>query len=119
MPEDVSYDRQENLVIVKSTGILTADEVKTSIREVARYCREKGAKKVYVDQLQAQSFPGDALGFNLGSDVAHLLKGVKIAIVHSGDVEEEVKFFEKVAQIRGGTMRVFAEACSARAWLDS
>ena len=119
MPERVTYDSHENLVKVKSTGNLTAEEVRTSILTVAKFCKETGAKKVFVDQLDALSFPNNAYGFNLGSDVAHLLKGVSIAIVHSWKVEDEIRFFEKVAQKRGGNMKVFSDVESAKSWLGN
>ena len=119
MPERVTYDSHENLVKVKSTGNLTAEEVRTSILTVAKFCKETGAKKVFVDQLDALSIPSDAYGFNLGSDVAHLLKGVSIAIVHSWKVEDDIKFFEKVAQKRGGNVKVFSDVESAKSWLGN
>jgi len=119
MPESVTYLSQENIIKVKSTGNLTKEEVRTSIYAVAKFCKETGAKKVFVDQLDALSFPSNAYGFNLGSDVAHLLKGVNIAIVHSWKVEDDIKFFEKVAQKRGVNMKVFSNVESAKNWLKT
>jgi len=119
MPESVTYLSQENLIKVKSTGNLTAEEVRVSIYTVAKFHKDTGAKKVFVDQLDALSFPADAYGFNLGSDVAHLLKGVSIAIVYSHEVRDDIKFFEKVAQKRGGNMKVFSNVESAKSWLSN
>ena len=119
MPEQVSYSSHEHLVKVKSTGNLTAEEVRTSIYAVAKFCKETGAKKVFVDQLDALSIPNNAYGFNLGSDLAHLLKGVSIAIVHTWKVEDDIRFFEKVAQKRGGNIKVFSDVESAKSWLGN
>ena len=119
MPEQVTYSSHEHLVKVKSTGNLTVEEVRTSIFTIAKFCIEKGATKVFVDQLEALSFPKNAYGFNLGSDVAHLLKGVSIAIVHTWKVEDDIRFFEKVAQKRGVNMKVFSDVESARNWLGA
>ena len=119
MPEQVTYSSHEHLVKVKSTGNLNAEEVRTSIFTVAKFCKEKGAKTVLVDQLDVLSVPNNAYGFNLGSDVAHLLKGVCIAVVHTEKVEDDIKFFEKVAQKRGGNMKVFSDVKSAKSWLET
>ena len=118
MPEKVTYIEKEQLVHVKSIGKLTAVEVRDSILAVSKYCREKGAKKVFVDQLEAVSFPKSVYGFNLGSDVAHMLKGVNIALVHSAEVRDDVLFFETVIQKRGGNLKVFPDAEAAKAWLS-
>ncbi len=119
MPEQVTYSSHEHMVKVKSTGDLTADEVRSSIYAVAKFCKETGAKKVFVNHLDVLSIPSNAYGFNLGSDVAHLLKGVNIAIVHSWKVEDDIRFFEKVAQKRGGNVKVFSDVESAKGWLSN
>lgn len=87
MPEQVTYDSHQNLVIVKSTGHLSKDEVRASILKVADYCKKNKTNRVFVDQKGALSFPKDAYAFNLGSDVAHILRGIKIAIVYSQKVK--------------------------------
>jgi hypothetical protein len=119
MPESVTYSSHEHLINVKSTGNLTKEEVRVSMCTVAKFCKETGARKVFVDQLDAKSFPDNAFGFNLGSDVAHLLKGVNIALVHSHEVRDDIKFLEKVAQKRGGNIKVFSNVESAKSWLSN
>lgn len=119
MPEQVSYSSHEHLVKVKSTGNLSPEEVRTSIFAVAKFCKETGAKKVFVDHLDVLSIPNNAYGFNLGSDVAHLFKGISIAIVHTWKLEDDIRFFEKVAQKRGGNVKVFSDVESAKSWLGT
>lgn len=52
--------------------------------------------------MEASYFPAGVAAFNLGSDVAHLLKGMNIALVHSGKVKNNIELFKKVTQARGG-----------------
>lgn len=65
------------------------------------------------------SIPNNAYGFNIGSDIARLLKGVSIAIVHSWKIEDDIKFLENVAQKRGGDIKVFSNVESAKNWLGT
>ena len=55
--------------------------------------------------------------FNLGSDVAHLLKGLNIAMVYSAETKDDLSFFAKAARVRGGNMEVFQNEELARKWI--
>jgi len=119
MPEKVTYSKTHKNIHVKSTGDISAKDVKHSISEIVKIRNEKNLADVLVDQTDATSFPSDATSFNLGSDVAFTLKGMNIAIVHSGMVKKDLEFFEKVTQVRGGNLRIFESKDSALDWLES
>ena len=55
----------------------------------------------------------------LGSDVALILKGMNIAIIHSRVIKNDMEFFEKVTQVRGGNLRIFENPYLALHWLES
>ena len=118
MPEVVSYKKDERLIHVKSVGHLSVDVVRNSILRVGELSKEHKISNVFVDQLEALSFPSGANALNLGSDVAHLLKGLNIAMIYSPEVKEDLSFFAKAARVRGGNMEVFENEESAKKWFD-
>jgi len=119
MPEKLTYSEKDQLITVLSTGVVTTDEVRHTIRELASISKEKNINKVIVDQLEATSFPINVPNFNLGSDAAYLLKGMKIAIIPSEAIKYNMEFFEQVAQARGGKIQVFESKDSAINWLEA
>lgn len=119
MPEKVTYSLSENLIHVKSIGNLSAKEVRKSILDVAKIKNNINAKNVLVDQLEAISLPSNISAFNLGSDIAHFLNDMNIAIVCSKEVKEDVKFLKKVAKARGGNIKLFYKIGAAQEWIKN
>ena len=119
MPQIVTYSKLDNLIHVKSTGHVSAKEVKSSILEIAKIRQEIKLTNVLVDHLDVTSLPSNVDAFNLGSDVAHLLKNMNLAIVRSSEIKDDTVLLEKSARIRGANMRVFDNTEAARKWIKN
>lgn len=119
MPESVAYCQSRNVISVKSTGILTAQEIRCSFEKILNIKENIGVDKLLVDQTKVQSIPTNVEAFNLGTSMAYSLKDISIAIIYSDRIKYDLEFIERVTQVRGGNLRLFKDESTALDWLNN
>ena len=117
MPEVVEINNEFQMIHIKSTGDLTVNDLKQSLSEIINIQKEKGFSRIFVDHIEATSFPSMVPAFNFGADIGRLLQGTLIALVTSKRTESDIKFFRDVANARGGNVQIFYSEKPAIQWL--
>lgn len=117
MPETVDYDEDLGLILVRSYGTVSADEMEASVGRVGELAGEKCAVKVLVDAENLESMPGEGDIFFLASTFP---RTARIAVLLSREkaVRESLRFGENVARNRGLNIRTFPSKTEALLWLE-
>lgn len=119
MQFNLSLDHDQQLVRLTETGEWSGDECLQAMREVEQRLEQHGWRRVLVDHrnlqlrlgtIEIHDRPGDLIdaGFNPSASIAY---------VFSQDQEENYRFFEDVAVIRGMSVKVFPTIADAEHWL--
>ena len=119
MPESVQHNVARNLIYIKSSGHIKIEDVKNSFKTISLITSKNSIKKILVNQVDALTIPGNVDAFNLGSEMAMNLKGIKVAIVISKAIKNDIQFVVKVVQARGGMISLFDKEKDAMKWLES
>ena len=118
MPEIVKHNLDEHIIEITSSGAVTDLEIKQSFEKIRDIVARYHEKKILVDHTHATSLPSDVNAFNLGTTMAYSFKDLKIAVVISEHLENQLRFLEKVVAVRGGNIKVFNSYSTAMDWLE-
>jgi hypothetical protein len=114
MPERVSYDRADGFIRLESYDTTDIPTMKASVSEAVAIARKEGVRDVLVDASRLKSMPGILEIYNFA---AALPVQLRLAILFSDAIAEEIGFFENVARNRSRRVRGFCEYDQAVAWL--
>lgn len=122
MPYKVSYDEQNNIVLVQVSGKATHEEHLSARKEAFRLCRKNDCSAILVDLLNLDTEKSSTTGcFEFGEALAHgdISPTTHIAHVLPNDLKsvEDVKFTATVAANRGRITASFDSAEQAKQWL--
>ena len=117
MPEEVTIRKDLEVIQVESCGNITTEDFQKTLDTILRIRQDQGLTKVFVDATKATSYPSTMPIHDFGSQVADLLRGLKVAIVVVPGTRNESMFFETVARNRGGNVSLFDSPSAALAWL--
>jgi hypothetical protein len=117
MPQQVTLSRDERYIHVESWGDVSLDDLVDSMKQLVDLSREKGLKRVFVNATRETSSPSSPEIFQFGKRVAKHLQYVKLAVVISKSLEEDLRFFESVSRNRGADVRIFDSSTDALKWL--
>lgn len=117
MPEEVTIHKDLEIIQIESCGNIATEDFQKTLDTILRIRQDQGLNKVFVDATKATSYPSTMLIYDFGSQVADLLRGLKVAIVVVPVTYNESLFFETVARNRGGNVSLFDSPAAALAWL--
>jgi hypothetical protein len=117
MPEEVTIRKDLEVIQVESCGNITTEDFQKTLDTILRIRQDQGLTKVFVDATKATSYPSTMPIHDFGSQVADLLRGLKVAIVVVPGTRNESMFFETVARNRGGNVSLFDSPAAVLAWL--
>ena len=120
MDWEISFDEKENILFVKTHGIMDTATNKAMIKECLDVIKKKNCRRCLVDNqeiksqnigtLDIHSIPKlyDELGFP---------RDLRLAEVTLKNYAEDFGFFETVCRNRGYMVSVFFDVASALQWL--
>jgi hypothetical protein len=116
MPETVDYDEGLGVILVRSFGVVSAEEMEASVGRVARLSAEMGSVKVLVDAEHLEAMPQAGDLFFLA---ATFPRSARLAVVISRhrEVRGDLRFAENAARNRGVDLRLFSTRSEALDWL--
>ena len=117
MLDIVKYNSEKHIIDVKSVGDLTPQILNQSLSDINNAYNEFKCNKVYVDAYGVTSFLMPASAFNFGAELARLLSECSFAIFTSQNTVKDMAYFEKVANARGGNVKLFLDKVETMAWL--
>jgi hypothetical protein len=122
MPYKVSYDKQNNVVLVYVSGRVTHEEHLSARNDAFRLCKENKCSSMLVDLLHLNTEKSSVTGcFEFGESLARgdILPATRIAHVLPTDPKsiEDVKFTTTVAANRGRITALFETLEQAMQWL--
>lgn len=117
MPETVDYDEDLGLILVRSFGAVSTEEMTASVDLVGKIAAEKGAQKVLIDAEDLESMPEAGDLFFLAPTFP---RSARIAVILSRQkaIRDGLRFAENAAQNRGVDLRIFPSRSEALAWLQ-
>ena len=121
MQWEIDYKKEDGIVVVKTSGLITWDDTKLMTQEAFAAAKHHGTKKVLVDHRQLQT----NLTILQIDDLPKLFKEIvigpeyKVAILFdpASPKRSNFTFFQDVLTISFLNFRVFSEPARAIEWL--
>ena len=120
MDWEISFDEKENILFVKTHGIMDTATNKTMIKECLDVIKKKNCRRCLVDNRKITSQ-------NIGTFDIHSIpelfakldfpRDLHLAEVTLKEYAQDFQFFETVCRNRGYTVSVFFDVESALQWL--
>ena len=119
MPEEVYLDKTSGVIIVRSWGHVSKEEIYASKDAIKTLAAGTALKKVLVDTREQTVPTSMATYYHLAGDIGDdpVLRGFKCAFLASASTAREASFFETAANNRGIKVRLFQTMEEALAWL--
>lgn len=117
MPEEVSILEDLGIIHVYSYGEVTEGDLLASMEEVLAIHRQRGFSKVLVDASKETSLPSTPPLHRFGSLLSENATVLKLAVVVSDAVRDDLHFLVTAAQDRGMHVKIFDTREQALAWL--
>ena len=105
------------IVLLYCSGPITLDDRRRNLKRVVEFCQKEEIQNLIIDGRDQESRTDTVESFTFGEEVAHEMRGFKIAIVHRPD-DRSLSFIELVAGNRGAYTKCFSTIESAREWLE-
>jgi hypothetical protein len=118
VPERVSVIENQKIIKVDSFGVISIEDLRTSMRRVAELHKEQGLNKVFVDATKETAFPPTVPTFEFGTELAQAMIDLRIAVITSEKMKNVIRFLETVAQNRGAQVQIFDSEEAAFDWLN-
>lgn len=118
MPDEVRFNREQNVIEVKSYGVVTKADISNSIKLIQQIQQETGVDKLLVDTTGQESLPNAIEIFEIFSVYPGEIK-TALLVNKSQTTADDVEFVETVALNRGKSMQVHYDRELALRWLDS
>ena len=106
MPDVIKINEESDIVEIKSFGVVSEKNIKSSIAKVTQINEEIGINKVLVDTTEQESMPNIIDIFFLFS---RFPRDLRVALLANQDQStlKEILFSETVAVNRGITVKIF------------
>ena len=120
MPEEISVDRENKVVVVRSWGHVSKQDVGSSTDRVCEICGETGINKVLIDAREQHSYLKTVETYEHGKYVEEnaISRRIKWAIVPSGRTLGALRFLETTALNRGLNFKVVDSMEQAMTWFE-
>ncbi len=116
MPDLLTINKDENIIEIKSYGVVSKNDIKESIAKIKQIYNEIGINKIIVDTTKQESMP-DTMGiFDIFTTFP---RDFKVALIRNdGQVtSEDIHFIETIAHNRGIMIKAFSSIDDAKEWL--
>lgn len=117
MPDVVKLNKKAGIIEVRSSGVVSRQDIEKSIAEVNRIHRETGHHRILVDTTRQTSMPGTVDIFELFSRFPPELRVALLALDDQVTLSD-LAFTELVAKNRALQIRVFYSKKDAMKWLS-
>lgn len=119
MPEKVTVRDDLKVIYVESFGDVSIEDLKVSLQEVIKLRRVTGYNRVLVNASEETSLPSPFAVFQFASQLAESMRTLKIGVIRSKKLQEELRFLETVSRNRGAEIELFDTEESTVAWLNN
>ncbi len=118
MPEEVHFNRELNLIEVRSHGVVTGRDVVQSLKKIEQMAGLTGVPRVLIDTREQVSGPGV---FALQNVSGRLPDHTRFAIVSQADhpAQSGQQVAQATAEDAGFQVRVFVDHAAAVKWLSA
>jgi hypothetical protein len=107
MPEIITVPEGNDIILIRSFGDISHQDLENTLKEVIKVSNEKRIKKILIDAREVNSYPASGFIFEFGSKMAGILYSFDIAIIPSPKFMKETRFFKTVGNNRGTGMRLY------------
>lgn len=116
MPDEFTINEKLGLMEIVSHGVVTAEDINSSIEKAKQVLSTKGINKLLVETTTQTKMPGTVSIFNIFSNFP---REINLALIYKPDqlTAEDILFAENVAVNRGIRMKIFSNKKKAIAWL--
>ncbi len=116
MPDLLTINKDENIIEIKSYGVVSKNDIKESIAKIKQINNEIGINKVMVDTTKQESMPGTMGIFDIFTIFP---RDFKVAVLtNEGQLtSEDIHFIETIAHNRGIMIKEFSSIEDAKEWL--
>ena len=118
MPEEVSILADLGIIQVDSYGEVTEADLLASMEEVLEIQNTRGFTRVFVDASKETSLPKTLPLHQFRSVLSTDAMMLKIAVLASESLREDLRFLETVTRNRGMQVRIFDSREKAMTWLQ-
>ncbi|MFC1884428.1 hypothetical protein ACFL2O_06645 [Thermodesulfobacteriota bacterium] len=121
MPEEVSIDATNGIIVVRSWGHITPSDMISSRDKIFEIYDETKIDKVLIDGRKQQSFLKAIDTYEYSEEIGKDSRSrkIKYAIVPSKDSIEDLNFLETASQNRGLSVMIHESMESAKSWLKN
>jgi hypothetical protein len=119
MPEEVTLDKKNGIILVRSWGKISYDDISLSREKIFELYNKTGIDKVLVDarKLKAMITIGEAYDFSDSIGKDPISRKIKYAFVPSKHIIKEARFLETTSRNRGLNVGIHETIDSALKWL--
>jgi hypothetical protein len=118
MPEHVSIDKENGVILIDSSGHVEIKDLLESLETIVKLNKQLGLTRVVVDTSTLKKLPVLYQLHSFASEIASRTRGMKHAIVVSELSPEDIRFMETVALNRGARIQIFTSRDDALLWLN-
>jgi hypothetical protein len=121
MPEEISIDDNNGIIVVRSLGHITPDDMISSRDKIFEIYEETRINKVLIDGREQESFLKAIDTYEYSEEIGKDPRSriLKYAIVPSKKSMEDLNFLETASQNRGLTVMIHDSMESAMSWLKN
>jgi hypothetical protein len=122
MPYEVSYDKEDNIVLLRAFGMVTHEEHEAARRQAAQLCRENECTRILANLLELdtkKSSTQNCLDYGEALAKENISFSTCIAVVLPTDLDsnKDIQFVTTVAANRGRPTFQFKTVEEAKEWL--
>ena len=119
MPETISIDPLNQIIVVRSSGHITVSDLASSRERIFEIYKETGINKVLVDAREQKSFITITDSYRRADDFGEnpISRELKFAILPSIHTEKELRFLETTSRNKGLNVMIHESKESAIDWL--
>jgi hypothetical protein len=120
MPEVVSIDKKNKIILVRSWGAVTYEDLSSTREKVFELFSKKGLYKVLVDAREQTSIITISETYDFSESIGNdpRSREIKWAIVPSKHTIEQASFLETTSLNRGLNVKLYDSIDSAMKWLN-
>ena len=117
MPDEITINKSEGIIEIRSYGLVTKEDIESSISEVIRIRESDGLYRVLVDATQQDSMPRT---FNIFDIFSSFPRNIMCAIIVDKKQHNfpDLRFAETVALNNNVLVRLFESREDALEWLQ-
>jgi hypothetical protein len=119
MPEEISIDPLNHIIVVRSSGHITVNDLTSSREKIFEIYSETGINKVLVDAREQKSFITITDSYRRTDDFGEnpISRKLKFAVLPSIHTEKELRFLETASRNKGLHVMIHDSKESAIKWL--